>query len=112
MVCIVVSLQPSGSGSGSEYLLFIKDSNKFQKKVQNIKIFTVMIYYQFDDVAMATKMSNYDQDPAGSVISCPPGSGSVIHDHGSADTEEIYTDPQQCRTKRRILSFYLFNFNL
>ncbi len=66
-----------------------------------------MIYYQSHDVAMATKMSNYDQDPARSVISWAPGSGSVISDQGSADPEEIYTDPQQCCSERKIL---LFNY--
>ncbi len=27
---------------------------------------------------------------------CPPGSGSVTQDYGSADPEEIFTDPQPC----------------
>jgi hypothetical protein len=39
-----------------------------------------------------------DPDLAGSVINWPPGSGSesVIPDYGSADPEEIFTDPQNC----------------
>ncbi len=38
------------------------------------------------------------EDPDGSVINRPPGSGSVSQDYGSADPDlkEIFTDPQHC----------------
>jgi hypothetical protein len=74
-----------------------------------------MIYYLFDNILIfrnGNKNVQLWSSPAGSIISWPLGSGSVIHDHGTADPEEIFKDPQQCRTERKILLFNFLNFNI
>jgi hypothetical protein len=55
-----------------------------------------MIYCLFDNllISVVTKMSKYDQDPAGSIINCPVGP----KDYGSAnpylDLTENLSDPE------------------
>jgi hypothetical protein len=61
-----------------------------------------MLYYLFDNISFSmTTKKDLDPEQAGSLISWPPGSGSVIQDCGSKDqgipdTNEIFADEQHC----------------
>jgi hypothetical protein len=50
-----------------------------------------IVYNKF--YSIATRIIRQDPDPARSIVNCPPGSGSVIQDYGSADPDlkEIFT---------------------
>jgi hypothetical protein len=46
--------------------------------------------YLTTNFLMATKISRWDPDPAGSVINWSPGTGSVLQDNGSGSRRNIY----------------------
>jgi hypothetical protein len=54
-------------------------------------------------------MSSYDPDPPDPLLAGLPDPDPWFL---IADQEEIFTDPQQCRTKRKFKVILLFNFNL
>jgi hypothetical protein len=60
-----------------------------------------MMYYLYDQIIFNghTKKSQVGfgiAHPAGAVFNWHLGSGSVIQDYGSADSETIFTDSQHC----------------